>query len=221
MSESGRPPAGHLVLLGDSIFDNQAYTGSDPSVSEHLRGLSARRWGVSLCAVDGAVIRDVPRQLCRLPPTATHLVLSAGGNDALKQRGFLNEPARSVAEALSRLAALARDFREDYEALLDELLALGKPLAVCTVYESNYRDPRLKEIADTALTAFDDAILRSAFRRGLPVIELRLVCTGPADYANDIEPSGAGGAKIAATIMELLETHDFACGRSAVYRWKG
>ncbi len=51
----------------------------------------------------------------------------------------------------------------------------------------------------------------------MPVAELRLACTAPADYANEIEPSGAGGAKIAATILRLLETHDFAAGRSAVY----
>jgi hypothetical protein len=36
------------------------------------------------------------------------------------------------------------------------------------------------------------------------VIDLRLVCTEPADYANPIEPSSRGGEKIAQAIMRSL-----------------
>jgi len=28
----------HIVLLGDSIFDNSVYTGGEPDVVEHLTG---------------------------------------------------------------------------------------------------------------------------------------------------------------------------------------
>jgi hypothetical protein len=38
----------------------------------------------------------------------------------------------------------------------------------------------------------------------LPAIDLRLVCTEPADYANPIEPSGRGGLKIAGAIARSL-----------------
>ena len=47
---------------------------------------------------------------------------------------------------------------------------------------------------------FNDVILRVAFEHHLPVIDLRLVCNEPADYANPIEPSGRGGRKIALAI---------------------
>jgi hypothetical protein len=36
------------------------------------------------------------------------------------------------------------------------------------------------------------------------VIDLRLVCTEPADYANPIEPSSGGGEKIARAIVTAL-----------------
>ncbi len=38
---------------------------------------------------------------------------------------------------------------------------------------------------------------------------LSVVCSEIADYANEIEPSAAGGAKIAEAICRLITTHDF------------
>ena len=64
---------------------------------------------------------------------------------------------------------------------------------------------------------FNDVILREAFSRGLPVIDLRLVFDDDADYANDIEPSVKGGAKIAKVIATLVTNHDFKQRRSVVY----
>jgi hypothetical protein len=55
-----------------------------------------------------------------------------------------------------------------------------------------------------ALMMFNDAILRVAFELRLGVIDLRLICVEPSDYANPIEPSGAGGAKIARAIAVSL-----------------
>ena len=51
---------------------------------------------------------------------------------------------------------------------------------------------------------FNDAIVRSARGVGAKVIEMRAVCCTPADYANPIEPSGAGGRKIAEAIQVTL-----------------
>jgi len=51
---------------------------------------------------------------------------------------------------------------------------------------------------------FNDVILRVAFEHHLPVIDLRLICSEPADYANAIEPSGRGGWKIAEAIARTI-----------------
>ena len=64
--------------------------------------------------------------------------------------------------------------------------------------------------ARTGLMLFNDVILRVAFERALAVIDLRLVCNEPADYANPIEPSGRGGQKIARAIARSLGLMDAA-----------
>ena len=43
-----------------------------------------------------------------------------------------------------------------------------------------------------------------AFTRGLPLVDLRLICDQDEDYANPIEPSVRGGEKIAAAIAGLM-----------------
>jgi hypothetical protein len=206
----------HAVLLGDSIFDNAVYVPGGPPVIEQLRAALGRDWQATLSAVDGHVVADVAGQLTRLPTDATHLVISAGGNDALGHFGLLDEPAQSSAEVLGRLAEVYAEFRLAYREMLDEVLLRDLPMAVCTVYDAI---PGLPPPAVAALSIFNDVILRETFARRLPVIDLRLVCTRDADYSplSPIEPSVAGGDRIATAVARLLKDHDFAERKSSVY----
>lgn len=43
----------HLILLGDSIFDNAAYVGEQPDVIEQLRAKLPEGWNATLKAIDG------------------------------------------------------------------------------------------------------------------------------------------------------------------------
>ena len=107
---------GHVILLGDSVFDNSAYVGrGEPDVVRQLRGRLPAGWGATLAAVDGAVTGSVPRQLERIPPGATHLVVSVGGNDALRRQDVLEVRARSVAEGLLALAEALDGFARGLE----------------------------------------------------------------------------------------------------------
>jgi hypothetical protein len=101
---------GHVVLLGDSIFDNAAYVRGGPDVIRQLQEAVPQGWKATLRAVDGAVTGSVGRQLQGLPPDASHLVVSVGGNDALGHVSVLEDPSRSIAEALNRLAAIGEGF---------------------------------------------------------------------------------------------------------------
>jgi hypothetical protein len=78
------------------------------------------------------------------------------------------------------------------------VLATGFPLAVATIYDAV---PGLR----CALAVFNDVILRKAALRGLQVLDLRLVCTTPQDYAScsPIELSAQGARKIAMAIAAL------------------
>lgn len=193
----------HLILLGDSIFDNAAYTEGGPDVATQLRAALPTGWAASLLAIDGSTTADVARQVSRLTPDATHLVLSVGGNDALQQAHRLFTPASSTDEALGLLADLAEQFEHDYRAAIAACLRPGLPLTVCTIYNGNFPDPAYQRLVTTALALYNDAILRVAIGHRLPVIDLRAICARPEDYANPIEPSSVGGAKIARAIAAL------------------
>jgi len=193
----------HVILLGDSIFDNAAYVAGGPDVVTQLAALLPPGWRATLAAVDGAVIADVPRQLARIPADATHLVVSAGGNDALGHADLLDRRAQSSAQVLAWLADAVGAFEARYRRMLASVLGRGLPVTLCTVYNGNLGPP-VQRLATTALAVFNDAIHRLAAEHGVPVIELRLVCTDPADYANPIEPSVQGGGKIARAIVRAF-----------------
>jgi hypothetical protein len=190
----------HVVLLGDSIFDNAAYVEGAPDVVRQLREMLPGGWRATLNALDGAVIADVPQQLRSLPADASHLVVSIGGNDALGEAGLLDREVRSMAEALELITQVRERFRSAYAGMLDEVRRRTLPVAVCTIYEPRFPEPARRRLAATALTALNDAITREAFSRGIDCIDLRIICGEDRDFANPIEPSVHGGAKIARTI---------------------
>jgi hypothetical protein len=209
----GEPQAmRHLVLVGDSIFDNAAYVGNAPDVRRQVQELMPRVDRVTLAARDGAVLNDVGLQLAGLPAGATHLVISAGGNDALLASGVLDGAAISVAEALEKLAAVADGFRESYAAMLRHARERSLPVAVCTIYEPPFPDISRRLAAARALTMLNDQITRQAISTGVSLIDLRVICDRDEDFANSIEPSAIGGAKIAHAIMR------FATGASPAAR---
>jgi hypothetical protein len=206
----------HVVLLGDSVFDNAAYVAGGPDVVTQLRALLPPDWQATLAAVDGDTTAQVPHQLPNIPEDATHLVLSVGGNDALSHVDILERRAGSVAEVLGLLADLADRFERDYRQAVGAVVGRGLPLTVCTIYNGSFPDPLMQRLTRTALTVFNDAILRVAFQKELDVIDLRLVCGEPLHYANPIEPSVQGGAAISRAIVRSLMEPDALRRKSSV-----
>ena len=206
----------HAVLLGDSIFDNKAYVAGGPDVVSQLRRRLPEGWRATLAAVDGSRARHVLEQLAEAPPDATHFLISAGGNDALAVGHMLGRTVRSVADALNYLASHLDDFDIDYGRMIDALAGTGKAVAVCTVYDCV---PGLPREAKAGLGLFNDAIVRHAIRGGVPLLDLRRVCREVSDYSaqSPIEPSQAGGAKIASALTAMLAAHDFTHRRCTAY----
>ena len=98
---------------------------------------------------------------------------------------------------------IREQFRQEYRTMLKQVVAQGRPTFVCTIYDAV---PGLQAFEKTALTLFNEAILREAFEAGVGVLDLRLICTLSGDYAasSPIEPSDQGGRKIAAAIGKIL-----------------
>src|SRR5690349_4178416 len=108
----------HVALLGDSIFDNAAYTRGGPAVIRQVEERLPHGWQATLAAIDGAVTRDVPRQVAELASDVTHLVLSVGGNDALGHAGILGLRVTSANQAFLALESAIRGFAQEYERTL-------------------------------------------------------------------------------------------------------
>ena len=152
---------------------------------------------------------NIPDQVRHLPNDCTHLVLSVGGNNALAEASRLGIPffgmsGEPPSKALDSLADISSAFESEYRSAVDACLRPKLPLSVCTIYNGCFPDESYQRIASLALAIFNDVIIRVAIEHGLPVIDLRLICTAPADYANPIEPSSIGGEKIARAIVTLV-----------------
>jgi hypothetical protein len=195
--------AEQIALLGDSIFDNGAYTEGLPDVVTHLRRILPEGMTATLLAVDGSTAADLDKQVARLPPETSHAAVSVGGNDAILHADALDLPVASTGEALRLFGERASTFEASYRAAIAGVLRHVPQTAVCTIYNANLPGDDAA-LARVGLMLFNDAILRVAFEWHLPVVDLRLVCVDPSDYANALEPSSQGAAKIARSIAAAL-----------------
>ena len=157
-----------------------------------------------MLAVDGSTTVEVPAQAERVPRDASNLVLSVGGNDAIMNADILQKPAVSSRQVLDELSNVSQTFEKNYRRAVESCLRLRLPLMICTVYNGRFPDPEYQRLISTALMVFNDVILRVGIEMNLTVLDLRLICSADEDYANPIEPSSIGGARIARSIVSAL-----------------
>ena len=200
-----------IILLGDSIFDNQPYVGEGESVTSQLQQYFGETGLVHLSAVDGNIVIDVTDQLEKLVSQknetdfiSTHVFVSCGGNDLLhlNASGLLDKPTSSIRESLEALHKAREVFRQEYQIMLKKIIKQFGRVTVCTVYD---RIPNLPSAERTAIALFNEVILKEAFDRNLKVIDLRCLCNEKEDYSevSPIEPSKQGAGKIADAIFEI------------------
>ena len=170
--------------------------------------MRGRGWSPELHAVDGAVAADVPEKVAAAEPSRDAVcVLSVGGNDALGHVDLLTDARRdkSAADVFAALEEVREGFRPVYRRAVDALAATGAPLFVCTIYNAVFTDPAIAARAATGVALFNDVIVQEALARDATVVDLRNVCTTADCYANEIEPSDRGGARIADAIATAVE----------------
>ncbi len=193
----------HLVLFGDSVFDNKSYVGSGLSVIEHLRAIMPADWTATLCAVDGNTTQGISQQIRKVPADTISLFVSVGGNDALPNMSLLSDMTIPGPLLLDKLSEIADTFSTNYSAAISSICELHKPTFLCTIYHGNF-ERSIARAAKTAVGILNDIIYSVANEKRLAVIDLRRICTQTGDYANPIEPSAEGGKKIARAICEKV-----------------
>ena len=215
----------HIVLLGDSIFDNCSYINSaELDVPNQLRSIVGHRARVTNLAVDGHKIGHIKNQLNNMPPDTTNLFVSVGGNDGLGYLSIFNSHVNTVGEALQQMYRIGNNFKKRYSEMVDLVLSYNIPTAFCSIYYPRF-DARslnrvqhymtaiqngrgIQEMAMAAETIFNDIITYEIFRRKIPLMDLRVLCDDDEDFANPIEPSCIGGMKIARTISLIADTFE-------------
>jgi hypothetical protein len=130
----------HIVLLGDSIFDNARYTKGGPDVIAQVRQFMPRGWRASLLAVAGSTTEDVAYPVQQIPPDASHLVLSVGGNDALMKESIFDAPADSASQVVKAFAEASHEFEEKYRRAVAACRRVSLPLTLCTVHNGCFPD---------------------------------------------------------------------------------
>ena len=196
----------HVVLAGDSIFDNDGYVLGEPGVIEQLRKAIPASWSAYKIAVDGHCIRHVADQLKTLPTNCTDLIVSVGGNDARQYSNLLNRIA-TPSDLQSIMSGPMAAFRAEYSEMLDAISRLSVRPHVCTIYTAvPFDDPMWRQYAPLAIAAFNTVIAEEAVSRQIPVFRLEEVCTEESDFAavSPIEPSSTGGQKIVDHIVAAL-----------------
>lgn len=206
----------HLVLLGDSVFDNALYTGDGPDVTSHLRMELPSSWSVTKLAKDGSTTTDISSQLMRLPPSISNIVVSVGGNDVLAEIDALSQPVSSIGHALIELDFRAAIFEDKYRDVMRAIKVLYPKFAICTIYNGDL-PIAIRASALAALKLFNDAIIRVAIELDLDVIDLRFVCAEPTDYVGHIEPSESGGRRIALAIVNSLELTGSPIAKTSIH----
>ena len=193
----------HIVLLGDSIFDNGSYVRGENDVAKHLKDKVLPRDKVTLLAKDGAVITSVHDQIINIPDDMNALFLSVGGNDLLQYRKEIESDNKSTLDSLTYFSQILDDVRTRYVALIKIICKKHKNLTLCTIYNGNLGAP-LHKPASVLVALFNDIIYRTAMEFRLPVLELRDIFQTSEDYANPIEPSSIGGEKLALAIWNIV-----------------
>jgi lysophospholipase L1-like esterase len=199
-----------VVLLGDSIIDNGGYVrAGEPDVAQQLE-IRLPHHTVVKRAVDGSTCADVLGWQIDDLQDADHVILSAGGNDALQHIDLLEAAAATTARhVLIRLWSIREEFRRSYATLLDRLALTRRPVLVLTVYNPCFRghgfDAAYQQAAESAVSIINDVIQQEGRRRAFDILELRTLFDERADYANPIEPSATGGAKLAKHISDWVE----------------
>ena len=198
-----------IDLLGDSILDNATYVDSEESVIDQISAISSVP--VQLFAIDGDTTTECLYILQQQsgPKANTGAVLSIGGNDALQASSILMVPVSNVFEAFTKMIPILDAFRIRYCAVLEKMLEVyGRDMIrVCTVYNKIPTGPTLPNEALTALALFNDVITEEVYRRGLQLIDLRVICDSDDCYSevSPIEPSKEGGRRIVQAILHSFK----------------
>lgn len=199
----------HIVLLGDSTLDNGRYLNlarGELSVEKQLtKRCLERGWDMTVLAQDGSMLEDVrQRQLPLVPEAATHIILSASGNDLLSLLNQMVVANFTLSSMYTTIGTGLGQVSEDYRVLVQDVKALGCHLACCTLYRPSFNHMFFKSLATFSLGIHNNRIRQISTDLDSSIIEFSDIFDDPADFANPLELSSRGGSKLVGNVSAFV-----------------
>ena len=184
-----------IILLGDSIFQNELFVPQKKSVGALLKAQYGSK-KVKIYAEDGAMIEDMKTQLLvvdkKYNKKSTHIFLSFGGNDIIEN--FI-EYYTGVT-----LKQLFKDYKNNISKL--QLQFPNANIHLSTIY---YPKKEPYTYYHDTIKSWNDMIISYAKNRGFNVLRIDKYFKKKKDFTQSIEPSINGSKIILNTIQENLD----------------
>lgn len=179
-----------IILIGDSILNNTNYILNEGESVPDL--IKAGHSDTYVFAKDEAVISDCNSQIEEIPQDnntdKTYIFVSAGGNNILNSR---NNMSKSIIDSLfQQYSTLIYSLMSKFPNTNIYILSLYYPL-----------DSQFNNLYPF-ITQWNSMLFEFAETNKLKVIYTNKLLTEPEDFTNSVEPSEAGGKKIADAILE-------------------
>lgn len=185
-----------IVLLGDSILNNEHYVSFSDTVFAHLKEEAGKASvPVFQYAEDNALMTDVSQQIelmtgvDRFNTPSAKVVLSVGGNHLLNKRPF-------------QLSATVVD--ELFSQWKEVLAKLKTRLPNASVLVLNIYEPSnpLFSRYTPFIAQWNQLVAKNADNAGqtYDVVDVHALLNSADDFVADVEPSASGGKKIASAI---------------------
>eukprot|EP00929_Paragymnodinium_shiwhaense_P008736 TRINITY_DN112700_c0_g1_i1.p1 TRINITY_DN112700_c0_g1~~TRINITY_DN112700_c0_g1_i1.p1 ORF type:complete len:320 (+),score=73.76 TRINITY_DN112700_c0_g1_i1:187-1146(+) len=202
----------HIVLVGDSTLDNGRYLDvqcGELSVDRQLaKRCRERGWEMTCLAQDGSMIEDVfLQQVPLIPDRATHIVLSASGNDLLSLLNSMVVANFTPSAMYKAIVDGLLEVSEKYRELMSALKSVGCHLACCTVYQPNFNHFLFRGVAAFGLSLHNNRLKQIAVDLDACVVDLANMFETPDDFANALELSTRGGSKLVENITAFITEH--------------
>lgn len=147
------------------------------------------------------------RQLPFIPERATHIVLSASGNDLLALLNQMVAAQFSLSSMYSAIGEGLLQVAERYRDLVQALKGLGCHLACCTVYRPNFDHLFFKSLAMLSLGMHNSRIQQVSIDLDCSIIDLASLFDDDEDFATPLELSTRGGSKVVKNISRFVADH--------------
>lgn len=186
-----------IILIGDSIFDNELYV--DQSIVYYIHKKISREDTILFLAKDNSTIQDsLQQQFPHLNQEEnnknTYLFVSVGGNDIL-QKIVYKDASQILPNTLNTIISDYDNFIQKLKTKMNQshiiLLTLYYPHA------SYYRN------FDSYIDKWNKNVKRIAKKYHCRVLDLSTFMKNAEDFSHSIEPSDIGGEKIVDNMMNM------------------